>query len=70
MLLRNKYDLKKLEDFTVSEGHGYPLILYNESKHNILALLGKTNKFHDVETYYNQFYEANFTRPVCPPRPQ
>jgi hypothetical protein len=44
MLLRNKYDLKKPRDFTVSEGHRYPLVLYNESKHNILALVGKTNK--------------------------
>jgi hypothetical protein len=35
--------LKKLGDFTVSEGHGYPLVLYNESKHNniLLALVGK-----------------------------
>ncbi len=26
MLLRNKYNLKKPGDFTVSEGHGYPLV--------------------------------------------
>jgi hypothetical protein len=31
-------------DFTMSEGHGHPLVLYNESKHNILALVGKVNK--------------------------
>jgi hypothetical protein len=36
--------LKKLGDFTMSKGHGYPLVLYNESKHNILALVGKANK--------------------------
>jgi hypothetical protein len=28
----------------MSEGHRYPLVLYNESKHNILALVGKANK--------------------------
>jgi hypothetical protein len=45
MLLRNKYGLKKPGDFTMSEGHGYSLVLYNESKHNnILALVGKANK--------------------------
>jgi hypothetical protein len=27
--LRNKYSLKKSGDFTVSEGHGYPLVLSN-----------------------------------------
>jgi hypothetical protein len=26
MLLQNKYGLKKPGDFTVSEGHGYPLV--------------------------------------------
>jgi hypothetical protein len=26
MLIRNKYDLKKLGDFTLSEGHEYPLV--------------------------------------------
>jgi hypothetical protein len=38
--------LKKPGDVTVSEGHGYPLVLYNESKHNILIALvvGKVNK--------------------------
>jgi hypothetical protein len=36
--------LKKPGDFTVSEGHRYPLVLYNESKHDILALVGKAPK--------------------------
>jgi hypothetical protein len=30
----NKYGLKKPGDFTVSKGHRYPLVHYNESKHN------------------------------------
>jgi hypothetical protein len=48
MLLRNKYGLKKPGDFTVSEGHGYPLVLYNESKHNIsFALVGKADKIEE-----------------------
>jgi hypothetical protein len=29
MLLQNKYDLKKPKDFTVFEGHGYPLVWHN-----------------------------------------
>jgi len=36
--------LKKPGDFTVFEGHGYPLVLYNESKHNKLPLVSKANK--------------------------
>jgi hypothetical protein len=30
--------------FTVAFGHGHPLVLSNEAKHNILALAGKANK--------------------------
>jgi len=32
----------------MSEGHGYPLVLYNESQHNILLaflVVGKANKY-------------------------
>ncbi len=28
MFFQNKYDLKKLGDFTVSKGHRYPLVIY------------------------------------------
>jgi hypothetical protein len=31
MFFRNKYDLKKSGDFTVSEGHGYPLVQDNKA---------------------------------------
>jgi hypothetical protein len=39
----------------VLEGHGYPLVFYNESKHNILVLIvGKANKdiFETARTNY------------------
>jgi hypothetical protein len=37
MLLRNKYDLKKQGDFTVSEGHKYPLVyIYNHIEDHII----------------------------------
>jgi hypothetical protein len=49
MLLQNKYGLKKPRDFTVSEGHGYPLVYYNKCKmqfvnngFNTLKLNGST----------------------------
>jgi pyruvate dehydrogenase complex dehydrogenase (E1) component len=30
MFLRNKYGLKKPEDFIVFEGHGYPLMMHSQ----------------------------------------
>jgi hypothetical protein len=43
------FSLKKSRDFLVTDGHEYPLVLYNESKHNSLALVGNANKTYTHE---------------------
>jgi hypothetical protein len=67
MFFWNKYDLKKPGDFTVSEGHGYPLIyiyiygmcvylsylseLYLELESNCIIVVQFLDKITRLETF-------------------
>jgi hypothetical protein len=56
-LLRNKYDLKKLRDFTMFEGHGYPLI-------NINHTMGRpTYKILDIFRWSSKYKQIGKKRP-------